>query len=65
MILRESAVTWSYYNALNQDITTTWERYELNVIAGGTDANATLEFSLGQYASTVWLDGIELSSTVQ
>ena len=26
------------------------------------DPNATLEFSLGQYQSTVWLDGIELNA---
>jgi hypothetical protein len=63
ILLRESGLTWSHYNSLNQNITTTWQRYEHTFTAGGTDADTTLEFSLGEYASTVWLDGIELSAT--
>jgi hypothetical protein len=60
ILLRPSGVTWSYYCSLNQNITTSWQRYEFTCTIGVSDVHATLEFSLGQYASTVWLDGIEL-----
>jgi hypothetical protein len=55
-----SSSPWTQYNDLTQDITTSWQRYDLGFTAGGTDANTTLELSLGQYTSSVWLDGIEL-----
>jgi hypothetical protein len=60
ILLRQSGNTWSYYNGIRETVTTTWERYEFTISAGGTDSDATLEFSLGQYESTIWLDGIEL-----
>jgi hypothetical protein len=61
VLMRSSTLTWNYYNSLSENVTTSWDRYEFTFTAGGTDADATLEFSLGQFISIVWLDGIELS----
>jgi hypothetical protein len=63
VLLRPTASPWIIFNTVNQDITTTWQRYEIPIIAGGSADDTTLEFSLGQFASTVWLDGIELWSS--
>jgi hypothetical protein len=48
---------------LNPNLTTIWQRYEFTLVAGGSGEDMTLEFALGQYAATVWLDGVELSVT--
>jgi hypothetical protein len=61
IVLRMSSGPWTQYNNLNQDITTSWQWYELPFTAGGTDPNATLQLSLGQFASTVWVDGVVLA----
>jgi len=63
IVLRMSSPPWTEYNDLLQDVTTSWTRYELSFAAGASSPNATLQFSLGQYASAVWLDGVELSSS--
>jgi hypothetical protein len=63
VLLRPTASPWVIFNSLNQNITTTWQRYEFTLVAAGSADDTTLEFSLGQFASTVWLDGIELSAT--
>jgi hypothetical protein len=62
VLLRPTASLWVIYNTWNQNISTTWQRYELTIVAGGSSDDITLEFDLGQYASTVWLDGVELSA---
>ncbi|HDN78946.1 MAG TPA: hypothetical protein ENG33_00605, partial [Chloroflexi bacterium] len=58
--LRESSAPWTIYYATAQEIDTYWHRYKVNFTSGASDTNATLQFGLGEYASTVWLDGIVL-----
>jgi uncharacterized repeat protein (TIGR01451 family) len=59
--LRMSSSPWTQYTTHTQAISTTWEEYQLSFTAGASDLNATLAFSLGQYASTVWLDDIVMA----
>jgi len=62
IVMRRGSRPWTQYNVLSQNITTAWNKYTLTFTAGSSDPSSTVEFSLGQYASTVWLDGVELIS---
>jgi hypothetical protein len=61
--VQQGAPPWAGYSSLSPVLlTTTWQRYELSFVAGGSDAAAHLVLSMGAAAGTYWLDDVQLQA---
>jgi len=45
-------------------LSTGWQQYTASFVAPATESPLKLQFNLGQAASTVWIDGISLTSSL-
>ena len=53
------------WRALNTyTLSTGWQQYTASFVAPATESPLKLQFNLGQAASTVWIDGISLTSSL-
>jgi len=63
VVLREAIPPYTQFYASTLDITTTWARYQLDLVSPSNYSPAMLEFSLGGHVSSVWIDGVRLIDT--